>query len=261
MFQRQRRDPPNLRNKGRVIAHRGASRTAPENTIAAFRAALDAGTNWFEFDVSLLGDRTPVIHHDATLERCTNAVGSLIELRRGDLAGIDAGSKHSAIYAGEPLPLLDDVLDLIETEAAFANLEIKPHQTDARTNAEAVAHALAMRSWSRERIIVSSFDLATLAEFRDLLPDHPVAVLTHQVTAERFREAEQLDAAALHLNYRALTNEVLEHARREGRDIRVYTVNQPEIMVPFRDIGLTSVITDLPELFLEDPDWKAWAAS
>ena len=71
---------PNVPNKGRIIAHRGASQTAPENTLAAFRKALEQGVNWVEFDVSLLGDSTPVLHHDDTLDRCTDGTGPLSAL-------------------------------------------------------------------------------------------------------------------------------------------------------------------------------------
>jgi len=104
---------PDTGTRGRIVAHRGASRIAPENTLAAFRLASRLGAHWLEFDVSLLGDATPVLHHDATLERCTDATGPLDRLAVADLAGIDAGGWFGVQFAGEPLATLAPALDLI----------------------------------------------------------------------------------------------------------------------------------------------------
>ena len=90
---------PNVLNKGRIIAHRGASQVAPENTLAAFRKALEQGVDWVEFDVSLLGDDTPVIHHDETLDRCTDATGTLREIGQNHLATIRAGKLQGPAFA------------------------------------------------------------------------------------------------------------------------------------------------------------------
>ncbi|MEM1162207.1 MAG: glycerophosphodiester phosphodiesterase family protein, partial [Pseudomonadota bacterium] len=111
---------PNLPDPGRIIAHRGASQVAPENTLKAFRTADRQGAYWLEFDVSLLGDGTAVIHHDDTLDRCTNATGPLSGIAAADLSDIEAGE-------GEPLPTLSAALDLIKEFGFFANLEMKPH--------------------------------------------------------------------------------------------------------------------------------------
>ena len=79
---------PDTSTPGRIVAHRGASRIAPENTLSAFRVAAQQGARWLEFDVSLLGDNTPVLHHDATLDRCTDSAGPLDRLTASDLAAI-----------------------------------------------------------------------------------------------------------------------------------------------------------------------------
>ena len=252
---------PDTATPGRVIAHRGASRVAPENTLSAFREAARQGARWIEFDVSTIGDGTPVIHHDATLDRCTDASGPLARLSAADLAGIDAGSWHGPAFAGEPLPTLDEGLWLIGALGLSANLEMKQHDADAEAMARAVAAALARHPWSAARIVVSSFDLGPLAALRALLPDQPLAVLYERPPADWPRVLRSLRARSLHIGHEHLDRAILERARAEGFRVRVYTINDPARMAPFRGAGLTGVITDHPPLFLDDPDWAAWAAT
>jgi glycerophosphoryl diester phosphodiesterase len=245
---------------GRVVAHRGASRVAPENTLAAFRAAAGQGVRWIEFDACLLGDGTAVVFHDPTLDRCTNATGPLSRIGRADLARIGAGRLHGARFADEPVPTLEAALDLIDELGLFANLEIKPHAYPRGATAAAVVEALRGRPWARERIVTSSFDLAELAAFRRALPDVPVAVLYTRPPRDWRARLAELDAEALHVRHDKLTARVLAEAQEAGIQVRVYTINQPELMVPFRGQGLTGVITDHPPLFLDDPAWADWAA-
>lgn len=245
---------------GRIVAHRGASRAAPENTLAAFRLAADQGARWIEFDVSLIGDGTPVILHDATLERCTDHRGPLARLAADDLAAIDAGGWFGPDFAAEPLPTLVATLDLIAGLGLSANLEMKPHDDPPEAMAEAVEAALAARPWSGARILVSSFDLAALEALRRRMPQQPIAVLYEAPPTDWPARLAELQAGSLHIRHRHLTAELLATAAAEGIAVRVYTVNDPALMAPFRDAGLTGVITDHPPLFLDDPAWAAWAA-
>jgi glycerophosphoryl diester phosphodiesterase len=250
---------PDTSTPGRIVAHRGASRVAPENTLAAFRLASRLGARWLEFDVSLLGDATPVLHHDATLDRCTGANGPLARLVTADLAGIDAGGWFGAQFAGEPLATLAQALDLIGDLGLSANLEMKPHDAAPEPIARAVAGALDGRPWTRARILVSSYNLDALKEMRRLMPDQPLAVLYHDPPAGWPEVLAALGACSLHLRHQYLTREILAGARAHGFHLRVYTINEPARMEPFRAAGLTGVITDDPPLFLDDPDWAAWA--
>jgi glycerophosphoryl diester phosphodiesterase len=249
---------PAVADPGRVVAHRGASRVAPENTLAAFRAAAGQGVRWIEFDTCLLGDGTPVVFHDPTLDRCTNATGPLSRIGRAELGRIDAGVLHGSRFAGEPIPTLEAALDLIDELGLFANLEIKPHANPRGTTAAAVVEALRRRPWAPERIVISSFDLAELAALRGALPEAPVAVLYTRPPRDWRARLTALRAEALHVQFDKLTPKVLAEARDAGLRVRVYTINQPELMVPFRELGLSGVITDHPPLFFEDPEWAAW---
>jgi glycerophosphoryl diester phosphodiesterase len=265
VFEGVRSDPadprPAVADPGRVIAHRGASQVAPENTLAAFRAAVGQGARWIEFDVSLLGDGTPVVFHDPTLDRCTDAAGPLSSIGRDDLGRISAGARHGVRFAGEPIPTLEAALDLIDALGISANLEIKRHADALGAPAAAVVRALGQRPWAADRIVTSSFDLDELAAFRAALPAAPLAVLYTRPPRDWQKRLAALRAEALHLQHDELTPGLLADATAAGFRVRVYTINRPELMVPFRGQGLTSVITDHPPLFLEDPAWAEWARS
>lgn len=245
---------PNVTDPGRLIAHRGASQIAPENTLGAFRAAHSQGAHWIEFDVSLLGDGTAIAHHDATFDRCTNRTGPLCAYARNDLPNILTAH-------GEPVPTLEEALDLIETLGFFANLELKPHDRPAGEQAAIVARALRERTWAQQRIICSSFRGSELVALRRLLPDAPLAILHHAPPPDWLAGAMAISAAALHLRHDHLEQAVIDTARGYGLDVRVFTVNDPGIVVPFRKSGLTGIITDHPPLFLEAADWQCWLKS
>jgi glycerophosphoryl diester phosphodiesterase len=252
---------PDTSTPGRIVAHRGAKQVAPENTLAAFRAAAAQGARWLEFDVSLLGDGTPVLHHDETLDRCTDAHGPLTALGLGDLAGIDSGSWFSAEFAGEPVATLDRALGLIGDLGMSANLEIKPHDGPPEPIARAVAAELSRLAWTERRILVSSFDLGTLAALRRLMPAQPIAVLYEEPPPDWPEALAALRASSLHIWHEFLTRDLLERARWERVHVRVYTINDPARMLPYREAGLAGVITDHPPLFLGDPGWAAWDAA
>jgi glycerophosphoryl diester phosphodiesterase len=239
----------------RIIAHRGASGTAPENTLAAFRQAVALGARWVEFDVSLLGDGTPVVWHDATLDRCSDGAGSLAGIAAKDLARIDAGAWFGPGFAGERIATLDAALDLIDAVGLGANLEMKAHDAAPGPLATAVAGALAPRAWTRRRLTVSSFDHPELFALRALLPDQPIAVL-YETPAPDWRETlEALDAEALHLWHEAVGADLLDAAEADRRAVRIYTVNEPGLVAPALRRRIAAIFTDFPERFLDDPDW------
>jgi len=257
---RARTARPKTSTPGRIVAHRGASRIAPENTLAAFRLAAKQGARWLEFDVSLLGDETPVIHHDATLDRCIDRKGPLDRLTAAGLAGIDSGSWFGPRYAGEPIATLEQALDLIDALDLSANLEMKPHDAAPEPMARAVAGALERRPWTRSRILVSSYDLGALAALRRLMPAQPLAVLWDEPPADWPERLATLRASSLHIWYEFVTPEILARAQADQVEVRVFTIDDPAVMERFRDIGLTGVITNHPPAYLADPVWAKWAA-
>src|SRR5690625_4611994 len=150
-----------------VIGHRGAAAIAPENTLAAVRAAADHGVRWIEVDVRLCADGRAVVHHDAMLERCTNGHGKLADHDYAELAQLDAGSHFDPRFAGERMPLLRDVLALCGERNIGVNLELKV--AEGKSPAALVKEALdvlAAHGPAPGQILVSSFNDAALVACR-----------------------------------------------------------------------------------------------
>ncbi|MEL6765871.1 MAG: glycerophosphodiester phosphodiesterase family protein [Pseudomonadota bacterium] len=243
----------------RVVAHRGASGTAPENTLAAFRAAAALGARWLEFDVTLLGDGTPVIHHDATLDRTTNKTGPLSALKVSDLAEIDAGARFDARFAGEPLPTLEETLELLCAEQLHANIELKPHGAPGNT-ARAVVGLLGSRPRAPAHVTISSFDHDALAVVRSLTPTLPIALLYEKLSHGWQEKAASLGAEAVHLAAANTQGAAVEAAHAAGLSLRCYTVNDPAEAARLAACKVDAIFTDYPERFLDDPYWGASAA-
>ncbi|MEM9145444.1 MAG: glycerophosphodiester phosphodiesterase family protein [Pseudomonadota bacterium] len=242
----------------RIIAHRGASAVAPENTLTAFEAAAAMGAEAVEFDVSLLGDGSAVIHHDGALGRTSDGAGALVTLDRTALAGLDAGAWFDPGFAGTRIPLLKEALDRVSELGLAANLEIKLHGQDPRPLVRAVAQALTARPGLAARTVVSSFDHSALTALREHVPGQALAALWAQPPENWRQLLADMGASALHMDWRALSHALLDEASEAAIPVRVYTCNDPVALAPFRRPGLDAVITDDPRLFLRDPDWADW---
>lgn len=234
-----------------VQGHRGASRIAPENTIAAFRAAADQGARWVEFDVALIGDGTPVVMHDETFARCAGVEKHLRDVALADLETINAGLRHGGRYGGEKVPTLDATLVALAEAGLSGNLEIKRHayQTELAPLVDAIAMALARRP-SGLRIAISSFDLHALRLMRAHDPSIELAVLWSELPADWLEIVRSIPAQAIHIHHTALTPQVLAQAGENGVKVRVWTCNDPAEIAPFWPLGLDAVITDDPSLFI-----------
>ena len=241
--------PP--RTTEEVQAHRGACAVAPENTIAAFRAARDQGATWVELDVALLADGTPVVIHDVTLDRTTTGKGSLGDIVAADLAGLDAGSWFAPEFEGEKLSTLPEVLAALGELGLNVNVEIKQHAHHKSLGqlADTVHKCLRDRPPGM-RVMISSFEAECLKAMHRLDPDYELAMLWSELPADWLDIVAAIPANAIHLNYRALSFSVLDRAGERGIVVRTWTCNDPAQMAPFWDAGLGGVITDYPSLFL-----------
>jgi len=244
----QRRSGP---THNEVQAHRGASAVAPENTIAAFKAAAEQGCKWVELDVALLKDGTAVVIHDVSVDRCSSSRGHLAKMVATDLARIDAGSWFSEAFSGEALPTLAHAIEKLGDLGLSANVEIKQHahHTSLAQLAETVHAHLRQRAPHTE-IMISSFDSEALKAMHKLDPSYDLAMLWSEIPRDWADILTSIPATTIHLNYKALSFGLLEEASRRGVKVRVWTCNAPHLLVPFWDAGLTGVITDDPSLFL-----------
>lgn len=228
-----------------LVAHRGAGTLAPENTLAALRRGAEFDYLMFEFDVKLSADNALVLMHDPLLNRTTNATGRLAAATLADLARIDAGSWHSARYAGESVPTLERVAAWLRANDYLANIEIKPCPgREAQTGA---AVALEVRHLWRDAPalpLLSSFSVAALEKVRAHAPELPRALLFRVLPEDWLEQCLALGCVAVDTHYATLSPEIIARAHEAGLRVLAYTVNDPERAEQLFGWGLDMLITD-----------------
>ena len=228
-----------------VIAHRGASGTAPENTLAAFRRAAAVGAAMIELDVQLTRDGHLVVLHDDTLDRTTDGSGLLADHTLAEVERLDAGRWFGAAFAGERVPTLRAVLAAIDVPL---NVELK-----AGGGAPLVVSALAVveAAGALERVVFSSFEWELLEAMRAQSSRATVAVLSAEPSIlDAVRLAGRIGATAVHLRKDLVTSAAVLVAARAGLVIRAWTVNDAEEKRRLEDAGVAGIFTDYPERFL-----------
>ncbi|SPD64964.1 glycerophosphodiester phosphodiesterase, cytosolic [Cupriavidus taiwanensis] len=227
------------------IAHRGAGKLAPENTLAAFRHGAGFGYRMFEFDVKLSADGKPVLMHDATLDRTTSGQGRVDALTLGELALLDAGSWHGPAFAGEPVPTLAAIARYTRANGFLVNIEIKPIPgAEARTGAAVALDAQSLWAGAEVPPLLSSFSEEALAAAARVAPGLPRALLLDQLPGDWLERVRRLGCLALDANHRELDACVISAAHAAGLRVLAYTVNDPTRAAQLLEWGLDAVITD-----------------
>lgn len=235
----------------RIIGHRGASSLAPENTLAAIRAAAAAGVLWVEIDTRLLGDGTPVVYHDATVDRCTDGSGPLSDYDRASIRRLDAGRWYGDEFTGERIPLLIEALALIRDLGLGLNLELKPDgRATAQRLVDAVLSELAAAAIPRERILISSFEATVLKACRARDRELLIGCLWSRLPLSWRQQVRALGAVSIHCNWQHLTERAARAIKAAGFDLYCYTVNDPQLFQPYWSWGADGIFTDRPQDFL-----------
>jgi glycerophosphoryl diester phosphodiesterase len=232
------------------IAHRGAGMLAPENTLAAFRLGARYGYRAFECDVKLSADDVPFLMHDADLQRTTGQTGLAGDRRWAELSQLDAGSWHSRLYAGEPLPSLSAVASFLQHNGFALDLEIKPTPgTEAHTGA--VVAAEVARLWHGQPTVplLSSFQPESLRAALATVPELPRALLLDTLPGDAIDRALQLRCVALITNHKLMDAALLEAIHAAGLRAMVYTVNDPQRAQELRAWGIDGLVTDAVDRF------------
>ena len=234
----------------RWIAHRGAGKLAPENTLAAFRLGASFGYRAFECDVKLSADGVPFLLHDATLERTSSGLGLAGEQPWAALSQLDAGSWHSRLHAGEPLPTLAAIAAFVRGNGLLLNIEIKPTPgLEALTGQVVADHAA--RLWADAAVppLLSSFRPEALLGARDSAPQLPRALLLDSLWDGWFDVAAAVGVHAVVTHHRLMDAALLERLRDAGWRALVYTVNEPAEAQRLLALGVDGLITDAVDRF------------
>jgi len=234
----------------RWIAHRGAGKLAPENTLAAFRLGAHHGYRMFECDAKLSADGVPFLLHDATLERTTSGTGTAGDLAWSDLSRLDAGAWHSRAHAGEPLPTLDSVARFCRANGHLLNIEIKPTPgTEEETGRVVASHAA--RLWADATVppLLTSFQVRALSGARDAAPLLPRGLLLDTLSPGWLDTAQQLGCVAVVCNHALWTAETVAQVHGAGLRALSYTVNDEWAAQRLIELGTDGIITDRVDLF------------
>lgn len=228
-----------------IIGHRGAAAEAPENTLAAIRQADLSGARWVELDVKLTRDGAPILFHDDRLERTSDGTGPVRERTLDELRGLDAGGWFDRRFTGEPIPTLEEALDLCLDLGLGLNLEIKPCPGRERETAE-VALATLSRQWpaAAPPPLISSFSESSLRVAQHFAPDLPRGFLATSLPREWERRAKNLGCTSVNLGWQRLTRAEVDAVRAAGFTVLVYTVNDVERARRLLAWGVRAVFTD-----------------
>jgi glycerophosphoryl diester phosphodiesterase len=230
-----------------VIAHRGFSGEAPENTLAAFRKAIEVGSDMLELDVQFSKDKEVVVIHDEILERATNGQGQVADFTLKELKKLDAGFRFGPQFSGERIPTLREVLELARGRI-LVNIEIKnpTHGQYAITELADRALREVKKTEMLNQVIFSSFNPIALERIKTRVPRAWVALLYHKDwnSLREITAGESFFILNLRRNF--LTKEKITKIHRAGMKVNVYTVDPAEEMEQFIQWGIDGIITNQP---------------
>lgn len=229
-----------------LIAHRGAGKHAPENTLAAMREGAKCGYTMFEYDVKLSKDGVAILLHDDTLDRTSTGTGLAGEHTLAELMELDFGSWHSPAFIAEPILTLNGVARFTISNNIHSNIEIKP--TTGR-EAETGAHIarLAAKLWQEATLppLLSSFSTIALKAARLAAPEMPRAwLIDNELPTDWLAVAADLNCSSINLNNKYASADTVRAITAEGYAVCVWTANEPDRIRELLQWGCHSVITD-----------------
>jgi glycerophosphoryl diester phosphodiesterase len=233
-----------------IIAHRGASANAPENTLAAFQLALRQQADGVEMDAQLTADGHVVVFHDQSVNRTTEGSGRVKDKTLAELRELDAGSHFDVAFKGEPIPTLEEVFELLGTQI-FINIELSNYASPFNSLPEKVA-SLVRRYGMGPRILFSSFNPLALRRIQRLIPGAPLGLLAYRgrkgALARGFIGKALVPYQSLHTALADVTTELVQRTHKENRRIYVFNVHQSAEMRKLFRLEVDGIFVDDPLL-------------
>lgn len=228
-----------------IVSHRGAAAIAPENTLAAMRVAIDQGVEFVETDVQLTADGVPILMHDFTLDRTTDAIGAVKGRTLAEIRALDAGGWFDEAYAGERVPTLEEFVAELDSSTARALVELKgvwPEERIAEVAELLRDHHLV------NRVALQSFEIPTLQSLRNAAPEFARVLLTREWDESIVGLAAELQVSAAGARTKLVDSrpELIEQLRAIGIGTLVYTLNSERRWAEAASRGVDLVVTDDP---------------
>ena len=232
------------------FAHRGFSGSSPENTMLAFRKAVEAGADGIELDVQLSRDGVPVVIHDEQVDRTTNGIGCVRDMTLEQLRALDASCRFTGQYGVNPIPTLREYLEFAQAQPIVTNIEMKTG-VFAYPGIEAKVCDLLREFQMEERVIISSFNHFTILRMREIMPQLKYGFLTETWIIGAGKYCHDLGIPCYHPLYRSLTHETVRELKQYGLQINTFTVNTPEDIRDMAEKGIDMIIGNYPDMARE----------
>lgn len=241
-----------------ILAHRGASAYAPENTLAAFHMARELGADGLEFDVHFSREGIPVVIHDSTVDRTTGGRGKVSRLTIGELRQLDAGAWKGTQFTGERIPSLQEVFETLgdwikpsgREQPCILNLELKSEQLDD-TRLKLYLNNLIARYDLHDRLLISSFSPVALHRVKKMNPRLRRGLLYDRSQPIYLRRAWlrfYASAQALHPEHAMIDERYMKWARGKKYAVNTWTVDDPDEARRLASLGVHAIITNQPDL-------------
>lgn len=230
-----------------IIAHRGFSAIAPENTLAAFNLAIKHGANSIEFDLQLSADGVPIIFHDITLDRITQSSEKVGDKTLAELKMLDAGAWFSDRFSGEKIPTLQEALGILKNVDMFLYFDVKPHGDWSDSQVTALVNTLIVEG-VKEQSVITSFNDHFLEQVRQVSPD----LLIGHIVANQVDYTTQLAKSVatgdclISSQYQVLLDHqsLIESSRKQGVDVVAWTVDSRDDWQRLVDLGVVRIVTN-----------------
>ncbi|WP_302194847.1 glycerophosphodiester phosphodiesterase [uncultured Ruminococcus sp.] len=224
-----------------VMAHRGLSADAPENTLYAFSDAISVGADFIELDVQQTRDGVLVVMHDSNLKRTTGVNKDIWDVDYADIQNLDAGSWFDPAYANARIPTLEETLQFVDKRAKL-NIEIKPTKHGSDTLEQDVAELITRYQYT-DACYVTSFSYGSLKKVKEANPEIRTGYLM-SVAYGQFYSLKYADAFSLNKVF--VTSQVVNAAHQQGKQIFAWTVNGMSEVRSLCNLHVDSIITDDP---------------
>lgn len=238
-----------MKRKIWIIGHRGASGSAPENTLSAFTKAVEMGADMIELDVQLTRDNQLIVMHDPTVNRTTDGSGRISNLTLAELQRLDAGAWFGSEFKGEKIPTLLQVIQKMAGRC-YLNIEVKrnraKNKSSQRPIEEVLLETLSM-SPLKDSLLISSFDYKLLTRLKSLNPRLKLAFLFSRVPWNIKKRMAGGTLYAIHPQRRITSVKLVTEAHRLGLQVNVWTVDEPEQMQKLINLGVDGIISNFPE--------------
>ena len=242
------KEPPKINSLSgsfNVIAHRGASALAPENTMAAFRLALEAKANIIELDVHLSKDDEVIVIHDNTVNRTTNGRGRVKDLSLEELKELDAGRWFARSFAGQRIPTLEEVLQL-PVNSAKINIELKGNLKEYPLLPQKVV-AVIQKCNAQKRSVITSFNTEYLEKINALAPVLEIGEIHYMHFPHKWNSNVKKYASEINPLWFFVTRSFVTKAHSRGIRVHPWTINNRFVVSRLLGLGIDGMITNDPD--------------